>query len=683
MPRAVSAEENKYPEVSSTYGVSVTSEENGPAEEYRRRLDARRLEIRCFDKLHIRYGNVRLLLAVVIAALAWCALRLHLISPWWLAVPVAAFAVVAVYHARVLRARGCALRVVEVYQRGLARIEDRWMGGGQQGERFRGLGHGDFSCSERKSALSPGARNFAVSGKPQGPSPAAQDDKLFVEEDVNEVDAVHRAPGQRESGHIYAADLDLFGAGSLFELLSTARTRMGENALAAWLLSPAPVEEILGRQGAVAELRGNLDLREDLAVLGKEAGAGVHPEALLRWAEAPVEVRQRWLRWLAPVLALLAIGTAVVWAVGGMFLPFLIVLIVEGSISYGMRKRLDAVLSATEGAFENLDLLSTLLARLEREEFRAPRLQAIEQALASHNQKGSQAIARLRTLVDFIDSRDNLFVKVLDAPLMYFVQAALASEDWRARHGRAVRGWLTATGEMEAMLSLAAYHYEHPGDPFPEFLAESSDGVPILHGEGLGHPLLPAAQCVRNDVRLDAETRVLLVSGSNMSGKSTYLRTAGINAVMAMAGAPVRARRLRLTPLQVGASIQVNDSLQEGSSRFYAEITRLRRIYDLAAKRLPLLFLLDELLQGTNSNDRRIGAEGVLRGLVERGAVGILTTHDLALTEMGGLQQGVLRNMHFQDDLEEGRMRFDFLLREGIITKSNGLELMRSIGLKV
>ena len=628
MPHAVSAEENKYPEVSSTSGVSVTSEENGPAEEYRRRLDARRLEIRCFDKLHIRYGNVRLLLAVVIAALAWCALRLHLISPWWLAVPVAAFAVVAVYHARVLRARGCALRVVEVYQRGLARIEDRWMGGGQQGERFRGLGHGD-------------------------------------------------------SGHIYAADLDLFGAGSLFELLSTARTRMGENALAAWLLSPAPVEEILRRQGAVAELRGNLDLREDLAVLGKEAGAGVHPEALLRWAEAPVEVRQRWLRWLAPVLALLAIGTAVVWAVGGMVLPFLIVLIVEGSISYGMRKRLDAVLSATEGAFENLDLLSTLLARLEREEFRAPRLQAIEQALTSHNQKGSQAIARLRTLVDFIDSRNNLFVKVLDVPLMYSVQAALASEDWRARHGRAVRGWLTATGEMEAMLSLAAYHYEHPGDPFPEFLAESSDGVPILHGEGLGHPLLPAAQCVRNDVRLDAETRVLLVSGSNMSGKSTYLRTAGTNAVMAMAGAPVRARRLRLTPLQVGASIQVNDSLQEGSSRFYAEITRLRRIYDLAAKRLPLLFLLDELLQGTNSNDRRIGAEGVLRGLVERGAVGILTTHDLALTEMGGLQQGVLRNMHFQDDLEEGRMRFDFLLREGIITKSNGLELMRSIGLKV
>ena len=204
-----------------------------------------------------------------------------------------------------------------------------------------------------------------------------------------------------------------------------------------------------------------------------------------------------------------------------------------------------------------------------------------------------------------------------------------------------------------------------------------------LDGEALGHPLIAAAKCVRNDVTLDTETRVFLVSGSNMSGKSTYLRTVGVNIVMAMAGAPVRAKHLRLTPLTIGASIQVNDSLQEGSSRFYAEITRLRSIYDMAAERPPVLFLLDELLQGTNSKDRRIGAEGVLRGLLERGAIGIVTTHDLALTELEGLPEGALINMHFQDDLENGRMRFDFLLRAGVITKSNGLELMRSIGLKV
>ncbi len=597
--------------------IPVASDE--PVEEYRRRSAAREGEVRRLDRLHIRLGNVRLLLATVAVVLAWWAFRSHWISPWWLAAPVVAFAVVAVYHARVLRARRCALRAVAVYQRGLARIEDRWMDGGQQGERFR---------------------------NPQ---------------------------------HLYAADLDLFGPAGLFALLSTARTRMGEDTLSSWLLSPVPIEEIRERQAAVADLRSRLDLREDLQVLGEEEGARVAPDALPHWAEAPTELREGWLRWVAPLLMVLAVGATVVWGVWNTFLPLFAVLLVEASLTRWLKKRMQAIFSSTGNTFESLDLLSGMLARLEREEFHSTRLLALQTALTSHSMKGSEAIARLRTIVDLIDSRDNFIVKFLDVPLMYSVQVALRSEMWRAQHGAAVRGWLDATGEMEALLSLAAYHYEHPADPFPEFL----DGEPCLQGEALGHPLIPSEKCVRNDVTLDAETRALLVSGSNMSGKSTYLRTIGVNTVLAMAGAPVRARRLRLTPLTVGASLQVNDSLQEGSSRFYAEITRLRRIYDLAAERPPVLFLLDELLQGTNSNDRRIGAEGVLRGLLERGAIGILTTHDLALTELSGLPEGALRNMHFQDDLEDGRMRFDFQLRAGVITKSNGLELMRSIGLKV
>jgi hypothetical protein len=399
----------------------------------------------------------------------------------------------------------------------------------------------------------------------------------------------------------------------------------------------------------------------------------------LQWAEAPAELRERWLRWLAPLLMVLAVAATVVWAVRETYLPLLAVIVVEASLARWLKNRMHAIFSSTESAFENLDLLSGILTRLEREEFHSTRLRALQTALTSHAMKGSQAIARLRTLVDLIDSRDNLFVKVFDVPLMYSIQVAIKTEAWRTQHGAAVRGWLDATGEMEALLSLSAYHYEHPNDPFPDFV----EGMPQLEGEALGHPLIPAAKCVRNDVRLDAKMRAVLVSGSNMSGKSTYLRTVGVNTVMAMAGAPVRARRLRLSPLEIGASLQINDSLQEGSSRFYAEITRLRRICDLAAERPPLLFLLDELLQGTNSKDRRIGAEGVLRGLLERGAIGLVTTHDLALTEMGGLEEGAVANMHFQDDLEKGRMRFDFQLRAGVITKSNGLELMRSIGLKV
>jgi DNA mismatch repair ATPase MutS len=267
---------------------------------------------------------------------------------------------------------------------------------------------------------------------------------------------------------------------------------------------------------------------------------------------------------------------------------------------------------------------------------------------------------------------------MLDVPLMYSVQVAFAAESWRNAHGKAVSSWLNAVGEMEALLSLAAYSYEHPADPFPEFV----EGQPTFQAEELGHPLIPSAKCVRNNISISGNTRALLISGSNMSGKSTLMRAIGINTVLAMAGAPVRAQRLRLTPLHIGASILVNDSLHEGSSRFYAEITRLRHICDLAEQHPPVLFLLDELLQGTNSKDRLIGAEAVVSELIDSGAIGLISTHDLALTDIH-LGESRLKNMHLQDEIEDGKMKFDFKLHDGVVTKSNGVELMRLIGLKV
>ena len=232
---------------------------------------------------------------------------------------------------------------------------------------------------------------------------------------------------------------------------------------------------------------------------------------------------------------------------------------------------------------------------------------------------------------------------------------------------------------MEALSSLAGYAYEHPKDPFPEIAAHG----PCFEGEGLAHPFLSESTCVRNDVKLCPELRVLVVSGSNMSGKSTLLRTIGTNAVLALAGAPVRARRLRLTPLAVGTSIQRRDSLQEGVSRFYAEITRLRQLVDLTAGPLPLLFLLDELLHGTNSHDRKIGAEAIVADLVRRGAIGLLTTHDLALANIPEVLGPHAENVHFEDFLENGRLAFDYRMRSGVVRKSNALELMRSVGLKI
>ncbi len=589
-----------------------------PSEEYASRLAARELRVAEHEKIHIRLGNVRLLLALLTVVIGWLGFARHLFSPWWLAAPVAAFIAMAAYHSRVLRDRDLAQRSVSFYKKGLARVEDRWSGLGETGERF---------------------------------------------------DDPH---------HVYASDLDLFGEGSLFQLISAARTRIGEEALAAWLLSPAPVEQVLQRQASVGELRGELDLREDLAVLGEDAGVGVHPDSLVKWAEAPNHLQSSWIPRVAPVLALLAAFTAFVWGYWGIATPFLLLVVVEGVLKYRLRKPVESVLEETEHAFHDLDLLSGVLARVEAHTFHSAPLQELQRQLSSSAVRSSQAIAKLRSLVDLINSRDNLFLKALDVPLMYSVQVAFAAERWRRAHGKSVRAWLAAVGEIEALLSLAGYSYEHPADPFPDFIR----GQASFAAEQIGHPLIPAATCVRNDVAISGEERVLLVSGSNMSGKSTLLRAVGMNVVLAMAGGPVRATRLVLTPLHVGASIRINDSLREGSSRFYAEIKRLRSIFDFAGDP-PLLFLLDELLQGTNSNDRRIGAEGVVHALLKRGAIGLISTHDLSLTEIGSSLNGHLHNVHLQDEIENGRMKFDYTLRDGVVTKSNGLELMRVIGLEV
>ena len=590
-----------------------------PANEYSQRLSAREARLTDLDRILARFGTARLALAAVIFAAAWSSLYLRSFPPVWLLAGVAAFAALVLAHQSARRSRSRAERAADFYRKGLARIEDRWPGTGQQGSRF---------------------------------------------------DDPH---------HVYAADLDLFGKGSLFELLCTARTRMGEERLAQWLKSPAALNVVRERHSSLGDLTNRLDLREELAVLGEHSNVGIHPAALLEWAEKPNRLASPSLLWLAVLLALLAIGCVIFWGVSGIASPLLLVVLIEASILYALRDPISQALEGSESAFEDLRLFSDLLLRVEREHFTAPPLQALQAKLRSHTRKASQITGNLSTIVNLAGSRRNQALTLLTVPLMYTLNVALAAERWRRAHGRVVRSWLDAIGDLEALLSLASYAYEHPDDPFPQFI----DGPASFAGTDLGHPLIPAARCVRNDVSITGNTRILLISGSNMSGKSTLLRTVGINTVLATAGAPVRARSLKLTGLQIGASIRINDSLFDGSSRFYAEITRLRQLFDLADEGRPLLFLLDELLQGTNSRDRRSGAEGIVRAFAARGAIGLISTHDLALTDISGLQAGTLRNIHFQDELRDGRMTFDFKLRDGVVTKSNAMELMRSIGLEV
>lgn len=586
-----------------------------PSELYSERLVEREERLTAFDRLHGRIGIARLVLAAVFFALAWSCVARH-VPPAWLLVPGAPFVTVVFYHQRVRTLRGLSQRAVAFYRTAIDRVQGGMRRQDLSGEQFK------------------------------------------------------------DPHHLYGADLDLFGEQSLFERLCTARTPMGENTLARWLLAPCDLATIRQRQACVAELRVRLTLREELAILGEPPRIALQPVTITTWADAPSQLPRR-LRLLTLFLAALAVASAAVWAIWGLAFPFLTVLVTEAGLNYAMRNRVQKCVAGVEHAYEDLKLLSVLLRRIEMEAFDAPPLRALALKLSSHGLTASATLSKLATIVNFVEARRNPFLTPLMLPLMYTLQSALAAEHWRQIHGRVITTWLDALGEIEALESIAGYSFERPDDPFPEFL----EGAAAFTAQGLGHPLLRAEMRVRNDVDISGDTRALLVSGSNMSGKSTLLRSVGINTVLAMAGAPVCATRLLLTPLQVGASIRVNDSLYEGSSRFYAEITRLRQLFEPCG--LPLLFLLDELLQGTNSADRHVGARGVVRALIARGAIGLISTHDLALTDGAELNQGALKNVHFQDDLTDGKLTFDFKLREGIVTKSNGIELMRAIGLDV
>ena len=557
--------------VSTGYHDKVT----GPGAEYARRLDARRRTHGALLSLDARLSHARLAVFGAGVVMTWGVFRGPLLPAAVLIVPVAAFLALVRWHASTIRRRDAAARCVVFYERGVARLEDRWHGGGEPGDRFR------------------------------------------------------------EADHPYAADLDLFGEGSLFELLSIARTRAGEETLAGWLLAAAPPPAVRERQAAVQELAPALDFRETLALAGTDVRAAVLTDALTRWATGPARLPARWLWPLTALLTLASPVSIAAWLLGGPATPALAVVAAIAVFGYAMRQPVAEVLHGSDRSTRDLDVLAHALEHIERMTFASAPLLRIHRAVAN-GVTASRAIRRLHRLSEMHDWQHNMMFAPIAALLLWGPHLALLVERWRRRHGSRVPTWLAVVGELEALSSIATYRFEHPDDPFPELVT----GPAAFEGERLGHPLLPAAKAVRNSVRLSNPTRLLVVSGSNMSGKSTLLRTVGINAVLALAGAPVRAASLRLTPVAIGATLRIQDSLQEGRSRFYAEITRVRRLSDMARGPVPLLFLLDELFHGTNSHDRLAGAVAVLRDLLDRGAIGLITTHDLALTAVAGDHTG-------------------------------------------
>ena len=614
-----------------------------PAAVYQDRLAAHRSAHARLERLDARFAYARLgifALAITTGFIAW----LSTVTLWVLLAPGVGFLALMVRHERTIRARDAAARAIAYYERGLARIEDRWIGTGEPGTRFR------------------------------------------------------------DEHHPYAVDLDLFGPGSVFELLSTARTGDGEEELAGWLLSGSPPDVIRARQQAVAELGPAVTLRERMAIAGHTASIVVDTNGLREWAGREALRGLASLRLTTYAASIAAAVATAFLAITGNMVPLQIVFVLQLATSYAGGNRVERILHVASGKARELDTLSQLPQHVESAALSAPRLATLRGMLADQSVSASHAIRSLQRLSECHDWRHSLPLIPLvvfiygvyeaewaldlalvcaSALLLFSPCLALAVERWRQAHGRHVGTWIATLAEFEATISLATYHFEHPQDPFPVIEVNGPRPAAVFDGAGLGHPLLPTHRMVRNDVRLTALTQLLVVSGSNMSGKSTLLRTVGVNAALALAGAPVRATSLRISPLSIGATLRIEDSLREGRSRFFAEITRIRGLADLAAGPVPLLFLLDELLHGTNSHDRLVGATGILRGLLARGAIGLVTTHDLALTVIADELAPRAINIHFEDFFEGGEIRFDYRIKPGPVTRSNALALMRAVGLEL
>ena len=485
--------------------------------------------------------------------------------------------------------------------------------------------------------------------------------------------------------HPYARDLDVVGRASLVRLLGPVTTERGRAALRSWLLDPSPLEEADARRAAVKELAGQVDLRATLAAHGR-SGALPRPrtvEPFLSWAEGTpwLGAGVRRAAWILPALSL-GLGAGSVFL--GWWPLWALPALAQVELLRRHWRRIHGDLAVVEDAGLPLQAYGPQVEVLEGASWSAPLLRQLAGRLARDGDPASRELRRLSRILDTVESRRNMFYAAVAPILLLEIHLALALDRWRARSGSSVRAWLETLGEVEALSALATAAYDHPDWCFPTL---GGGGPTTLRGTALGHPLLRPDVCVRNDVEVGPPGRFLLVTGSNMSGKSTLLRAIGANAVLARAGGPVCARALSVPDVRVCTSMRVEDSVTEGVSLFMAELLRIRDIVAAAdeAGRAPVLFLLDEILHGTNTAERRVAARAVIRHLLARDAVGAVSTHDLTLAAAPDLEAAA-DAVNFREQVvpgEEGRTRltFDYALRPGLATTRNALKLLDAVGL--
>lgn len=487
-----------------------------------------------------------------------------------------------------------------------------------------------------------------------------------------------------DPAHPYAADLDVFGNHSLFRLLNRTHTYEGSRKLAQWLLYPADEETILLRQAAVAEWKPQIDWRQDFEALAYgNAETGQSPAALKQWTlqseKQTVPGYVRWLRFLLPILTLTLVAFWLAERLPG-WVP-LLSLGLHGLLLSRVAEEAKQVSEQTYEIAKSLQTYQSLLGHLGVLPVEAAYLRRIQARLKLGTRPADQAIGQLGRLVQNLNFRRNpyffLFIGIIS---LWDVHYLTALDNWRRTHGPHLADWLDALAEAEALNSLAGLAFAHPAYAVPDIRPEGLE----LEATQTRHPLLSAKKSVANSLSLSGQGRTVLITGSNMSGKSTFLRTVGANVVLALAGSVVAAERFVCSPVQVFTSMRTQDSLEESTSSFYAELKRLKALIERTSRReaLPVLYFLDEILKGTNSADRHRGARALILQLHETTASGFVSTHDVELGDMA-VQHPFIENYSFHSDVVDGNLHFDYTLRPGVCRSFNASQLMQAIGIDV
>jgi hypothetical protein len=488
----------------------------------------------------------------------------------------------------------------------------------------------------------------------------------------------------RDDSHPYASDLDIFGRGSLFQWINVTRTYLGRLKLSRILTAPSePVSVIQERQAALCELAKSVGWRQWFLAYGIVAADKMRdPGFLFKWVnDRNPFFRRRPVAICLRLLPVLTIGLMIVYCYNKAipcYLPILMLVFQYGLLKIGGRKRATILMQA--GGYErNLQLYGDLIRQILKKNYQTPYLQRLKLKLFNRGGKSaSDQLNKLAKIVDSITNRYNGFYAIINLITLWDYQCLLALEGWKETSGAALQDWLKTIAEFEALASLAIIRYDHPDWATPEFVT----GTPFVAAEKLGHPLLTDTVRVTNPLRIGKQTKVLLITGSNMSGKSTYLRTAGINLVLAFAGAPVCAASFQCTPVDIYTCMRISDNLEKNISSFYAEILRIKLMVAATVGSRPLFFLLDEIFKGTNSLDRHTGAKMLIKKLIQNNAIGLVSTHDLELGELAQ-ELPTVGNYHFQEYFTNNQLNFDYQLRPGISKTRNAMYLMKAAGIVV